>query len=163
MVCCQAERFGCCSPYTGLPATLADQYRAMMTNYGAPAKKGMKKEKRGLMFAEQEKLQQQRKQEQLPQQQQQQQQKEHEVKVRAGDAPVYALFVEVSRMWALTINSTSGVIAQQHLITNFNNWGEITRVFMWDSARVLFYYVEANFTAPPAPGGDPSRVITLTA
>ena len=67
--------------------------------------------------------------------------------------------MEVAKVHALTIDVATGQTLHQTAVTGFNNWGEITRVFMFDAARTLFYYVEANFTAPRPAGGRP---ITLS-
>lgn len=70
----------------------------------------------------------------------------------------YAIFVEVARVWALTIDYSSGQIIKQVPVKQFDNWGEMTRVFAYNSARNLFYYLEANFTTPRPSEG---RRITL--
>ena len=70
----------------------------------------------------------------------------------------YAIFVEVARVWALTIDFTTGTIIKQVPVQNFNNWGEMARVFAYDANRNVFYYLEANFTSPRPSGG---RSITL--
>ncbi len=69
------------------------------------------------------------------------------------------MYVEVARLWVLTVDIATGEIIRQLPVRGFNNWGEITRVFAYDSRRNNFYYLEANFssdTRPPA-----GRTLTL--
>lgn len=66
---------------------------------------------------------------------------------RSLNAPttvVYALFMEIEKVKAVTIDAISGRIVQQVPVVGFNNWGEITRVFMWDGKRSNFYYLEVS-------------------
>jgi len=70
---------------------------------------------------------------------------------------VFALFVETDKIKALTINAANGSIIST-VPCGFDNHGEMTRIFNWDQKREVFYYVEANFTAPPMPQG---RQVTL--
>lgn len=70
---------------------------------------------------------------------------------------VFALFVETDKVKALTINAANGSIIST-VPCGFDNHGEMTRIFNWDQKREVFYYVEANFTAPPMPQG---RQVTL--
>lgn len=67
----------------------------------------------------------------------------------------YAIFVEVARVWALTIDFAAGSILKQVPVRGFDNWGEITRVFAFDARRIKFYYLEANFTQPRPSTGRP--------
>lgn len=73
----------------------------------------------------------------------------------------YAIFVEVARVWALTLDYSEGRILRQVPVRGFNNWGEITRVFIFDADQVLFYYIEANFTAPRPDSGRPVTLYTV--
>ena len=52
--------------------------------------------------------------------------------VAQANGTIYALFMEVSTIHALIIDAGSGSIRSQKRVTGFDNWGEITRVFMWD-------------------------------
>lgn len=75
----------------------------------------------------------------------------------------YAVYVEVARMWVLTIDITTGSIIRQLPLRGFDNWGEITRVFAYDSKKNMFYYMEANFTAPRPASGRPLTLYRLDA
>lgn len=63
-----------------------------------------------------------------------------------ADGPVlHTLFVEVSALRAATIDIASGQVIANPVVTNFNNWGEMTRPFTYNPAKAEFYYFEADY------------------
>jgi len=75
----------------------------------------------------------------------------------SSSTTAYALYEdEEGNMNVITIDMTSGYYSSIPMTGPFNDWGEITRVFIYDSNRTVFYLLQANFTAP----GD-QHVITL--
>jgi len=58
-------------------------------------------------------------------------------------------------MTVLTIDLSSGKKTEQ-TVSGFNDWGEITRVFMYDGAKNMFYLLQANFTS-----SNPNEKVTL--
>lgn len=63
---------------------------------------------------------------------------------------------------AVAVDAGSGRITANKLVTGYNAWGEMTRLFSYDPTRNVFYLVEANFTGPdPPPGRDPRRPVKL--
>jgi hypothetical protein len=68
----------------------------------------------------------------------------------------YGLYIdETGGFSTLTIDMTSGDHSGV-AVSGFNNWDELTRVFTFDSKRMVFYLPQANFTNPA-----PNHVITL--
>jgi len=55
----------------------------------------------------------------------------------SGDTPLYGMSIDLSE----------GYRQNQQVISGFNDWGEITRVFVFDPQRSIFYLPQANFTA----------------
>eukprot|EP01130_Rhizamoeba_saxonica_P019264 TRINITY_DN9911_c0_g1_i1.p1 TRINITY_DN9911_c0_g1~~TRINITY_DN9911_c0_g1_i1.p1 ORF type:complete len:458 (-),score=96.59 TRINITY_DN9911_c0_g1_i1:43-1416(-) len=86
----------------------------------------------------------------------------------AEDSIAYALF-EIpdwsgnTPMYTMELELASGNRKDQTQITGFDDWGELTRVFLYDPKKNLFFLPQANFTAPPHSKDDPMRPITLYA
>lgn len=60
---------------------------------------------------------------------------------------MYALYLEVATLKAVKIELPSGKIAANVRVTDFNSWGEMTRLFTYDQFRNRFYYVEVSCKA----------------
>lgn len=82
---------------------------------------------------------------------------------RAGGATeAYALIISGwatgrSSLVALTIDTTTGKVTKKIPVRSFRDdpAGDETREFVWDSAKKIFYYLDANFTA--AGGARPPK------
>jgi hypothetical protein len=58
---------------------------------------------------------------------------------RADGSTAWMLFMEIDTVYAVELNATSGAALRNVPITGFHNFGEMTRVFMFDQSRELFY------------------------
>lgn len=74
-----------------------------------------------------------------------------------------SIWTDESALFALSIDLGSGNYTQQQLKPGFHTDQEITRKFMFAPESGIFYMLQANFTQPPANGGDPQRQIKLYA
>lgn len=83
----------------------------------------------------------------------------------AVPATIYALFLETvqesSTLKVLTINGQTGAISDPQTVAGFNAWGEITREFVFNPQKEVFYYLEANFTVPRPSSGRQLRLYTV--
>jgi len=62
---------------------------------------------------------------------------------------VYALYVEVSDLYALTLDATTGALLQNLKVSGYDNHGETSRLWTFDERRELFYLLEVDFLTTP--------------
>lgn len=92
-----------------------------------------------------------------------------EISASLSASKVYALFLTgLDGLVSMQIDPTTGQISNKVKVTGMddNPFGESTREFVFDAARAVFYYLDANFTANGGvrpSGGRPVYLYTVDA